>query len=187
MLKNLKQSLILTLFTIILFGFIYPIFIFAIGQLMPDKSIGSPVVINNMTVGFENIGQSFIDDKYFNDRPSAVSYNAASTGGSNKGPSNPEYLADVQSKLDTFLVHNPDVNKKDIPSELVTASGSGIDPNISPEGAYVQVKRISKIRNIDENKIKELIAKNIRKKYLGFLGIEIVNVLKLNLALDNLK
>jgi K+-transporting ATPase ATPase C chain len=187
MLKNLKQSLILSVLTIILFGFIYPLFIFAVGQLMQDKSIGSPITVNERTVGFENIGQSFTDDKYFNDRPSAVSYNAASTGGSNKGPTNPEYLAEVQSRIDTFLVHNPDVNKKDIPSELVTASGSGIDPNISPEAAYVQVKRISKARNIDENKLKDLVAKNIEKKFLGFLGIEKVNVLKLNIALDNLK
>ncbi|MEO8209565.1 MAG: potassium-transporting ATPase subunit KdpC [bacterium] len=185
--KNLKQSLILSILTIILFGFIYPLFIFAVGQLMPDKSIGSPITVNGKTVGFENIGQSFTDDKYFNDRPSAVNYNAASTGGSNKGPTNPDYLAEVNARIDTFLVHNPTVNRKDIPSELVTASGSGIDPNISPDAAYIQIPRISKERNISDDKLKELVGQNIEKRDLGFLGIEKINVLKLNLALDRLK
>lgn len=186
MLKNIKQSLILSVFTIILFGFIYPLFIFAVGQLMHDKSIGSPITLNGQTVGFENIGQSFTDDKYFWGRPSAVNYNAASTGGSNKGPTNPDYLAEVNARIDSFVVHNPGINKKDIPSELVTASGSGIDPNISPEAAYIQILRVAKERNISEDKLKELVMQNIEKKYLGFLGIERVNVLKLNLALDKL-
>lgn len=187
MLKNLKQSLILSVLTILLFGFAYPLFIFLIGKTMPERSEGSPVIVDEKIVGFENIGQSFTDDKYFNDRPSAVSYNAASTGGSNKGPTNPDYLAEVQARIDTFLVHNPDVNKKNIPSELVTASGSGLDPNISPEAAFVQIPRISKVRNISEDELKELVRQNIENKYLGFLGIERVNVLKLNLALDKLK
>jgi K+-transporting ATPase ATPase C chain len=184
--QNLKQSLILSILTILLFGFAYPLFIFLIGQLMPDKSVGSPIIENERIIGFENIGQSFIDDKYFNDRPSAVNYNAASTGGSNKGPTNPEYLAEVQARIDTFLIHNPGIKKENIPSELVTASGSGIDPNISPEAAYIQVKRISKVRNISEDNLKQLVKENIEKKYFGFLGIERINVLKLNLALDKL-
>jgi len=187
MIKNLKQSIILTVMTVIMFGFAFPLMIFVIAQIMPEKSIGSPVIVNEKAVGFENIGQSFTDDKYFNGRPSAVDYNAASTGGSNKGPTNPEYLALVQERIDTFLVHNPDVNKEDIPSELVTASGSGIDPNISPEAAFIQIQRISKERNISGDKLKELVRQNIEKKDLGFLGIDKVNVLKLNLALDNLK
>lgn len=186
MLKNLKQSLILTFFTIVLFGIIYPLFIFAVGQLAPDKSIGSPVILNKQTVGFENIGQSFTDDKYFWGRPSAVNYNAASTGGSNKGPTNPEYLAEVNGRIDSFIVHNPGINRKDIPSELVTASGSGIDPDISPEAAYIQVIRVSKARNISEERLIDLIKKNIEKKDLGFLGIERLNVLKLNMALNKL-
>jgi K+-transporting ATPase ATPase C chain len=186
MLKNLKQSLVLTVLTIVLFGIIYPLFIFAVGKLAPDKSIGSPVILNERTVGFENIGQSFTDDKYFWGRPSAVNYNAASTGGSNKGPTNPEYLAEVNGRIDSFIVHNPGINRKDIPSELVTASGSGIDPDISPEAAFIQVLRVSKARNISEEKVKDLVKKNIEKKDLGFLGIERINVLKLNMALDKL-
>jgi len=186
MFKNLKQSLILSVLTILLFGFAYPLFIFAIGQLMPEKSEGSPVIVDNQVIGFENIGQSFTEDKYFNGRPSAVGYNAASTGGSNKGPTNPDYLAEVQARIDTFLVHNPDVKKENIPSEMVTASGSGIDPNISPDAAYIQILRISKVRNVSEDKLKQLVKENIEKKYLGFLGIERVNLLKLNLALNKL-
>ena len=186
MLKNLKQSLVLTVLTIVLFGIIYPLFIFAVGQLTPDKSIGSPLILNERTAGFENIGQSFADDKYFWGRPSAVNYNAASTGGSNKGPTNHEYLSEVNARIDSFLVHNPDINRKDIPSELVTASGSGIDPDISPEAAYIQITRVSKARNISEEKVKDLVKKNIEKKELGFLGIERLNVLMLNIALDKL-
>lgn len=187
MLKNLKQSLILSLITIILFGFLYPVLVYAFGQLMPEKSSGSPVTVNGRITGFENIGQSFTDDKYFNNRPSAVNYNAASTGGSNKGPANPEYLSEVKARIDTFLIHNPGINKKDIPSELVTASGSGIDPDISPDAAYIQIRRISGIRNISADKLKELVSQNTEKKYLGFLGIDRINVLKLNIALDQLK
>jgi len=158
-----------------------------IAQIIPEKSIGSPLFINERVIGFENIGQSFTEDKYFWGRPSAVNYNAASTGGSNKGPTNSDYLAEVNARIDSFVVHNPGIDKKDIPSELVTASGSGIDPNISPEAAYIQILRISKERNISGDKLKELVRQNIEKKDLGFLGIEKVNVLKLNLALDNLK
>ncbi|MBK8551679.1 MAG: K(+)-transporting ATPase subunit C [Ignavibacteria bacterium] len=187
MIKNLKPALILSVMTILMFGFAYPLIIFAIAQIMPEKSIGSPVIVKERVVGFENIGQSFTEDNYFNGRPSAVDYNAASTGGSNKGPTNPEYLAQVQERIDTFLVHNPDIKREDVPSELVTASGSGIDPNITPDAAYIQIPRIANVRNIDEDKLKELVRDNIEKKDLGFLGIEKVNVLKLNLALDNLK
>ena len=186
MIKNLKQSLVLSVLAILLFGFAYPLILFAIGQLMPDKSEGSPVILNGTVIGFENIGQSFTDDKYFNGRPSAVDYNAASTGGSNKGPTNPEYLSLVQERIDTFMVHNPDIKKENIPSELVTASGSGIDPNISVYAAFIQIPRISKAINISEDRLKELVNQNTEKKYLGFLGIDRVNVLKINLALDRI-
>ncbi|MBK8983591.1 MAG: potassium-transporting ATPase subunit KdpC [Ignavibacteria bacterium] len=186
MLNNIKQSLILSGITIILFGIIYPLFIFAAGQLMPEKSEGTPVIASGRIVGFENIGQSFTEDKYFNGRPSAVGYDAASTGGSNKGNSNPEYLEEVKSRIDTFLVHNPDVNKKDIPSELVTASGSGIDPNITTDAALIQISRIAKVRGISEVRLEELVREYTEKKYLGLLGIEKVNLLKLNIALDKI-
>jgi K+-transporting ATPase ATPase C chain len=136
---------------------------------------------------YTNIGQKFTDDKYFWSRPSAVDYNSAGSGGSNKGPTNPEYLALVQSRIDTFLAHNPGVKKSEIPSELVTASGSGQDPNLSPQGAMVQVSRIAKTRNIQEEKLFALINEHVEKPLLNLFGTTKVNVLKLNLALDNLK
>lgn len=187
MFKNLKQSLILTIITIILFGAGYPVLIWGIGQLMPGKTDGSPITENGKIVGFENIGQNFTDDKYFNGRPSAVNYNAASSGASNKSTSNPEYLADVKARIDTFLVHNPGVKKQDIPSELVTYSGSGLDPDITVKAAYIQIARISKTRNISEEKLNQLIIQNTEKPVFGIFGIEKENVLKLNLALERLR
>ena len=132
------------------------------------------------------ITSNFSDEKYFSSRPSAVAYNAAGAGGSNKGPSNPDYLKDVQGRIDSFLVHNPAIQKSEIPSDLVTASGGGLDPNISVQAAKVQTKRIAKIRNIAEANIQQLIISNTEKPLLGLFGTEKINVLKLNLALDNL-
>lgn len=184
MIKNLKSSLILTCILIVLFGVIYPLLIYTVGLAFPSGSVGSPIVKNEKTLGFENIGQSFTDDKYFWGRPSAVGYNAASTGGSNKGPTNPDYLAEVQARIDTFLVHNPGVKKEQIPSDLVTAPGSGIDPNISPESAYIQVKRVAAARNLNESAVTEFVRNSVENTVLGR---PVVNVLKLNLKLDELK
>ncbi len=183
--ENLLKSLMISLCTVILFGFAYPLLIWGIGLLTPNLSTGKPIVINGTTIGFENIGQSFTEDRYFNSRPSAVDYDASSTGGSNKGPTNPEYLDEVKARIDTFLVHNPDIKREEIPSELVTASGSGLDPHISPGAALIQVSRISKVRNIPEIELENLVNQSIEKPILGIFGIERINVLKLNLALDN--
>src|SRR5436853_4087527 len=128
---------------ILLCALIYPFLIAAIGKATPGGGKGSTIAVNGKVVGYELIGQKFTDDKYFNSRPSAVDYNAAGSAGSNKGPTNPGYLKTVQSRIDTFLVHNPGINKKDIPAELVTASGSGQDPDLSPAAAKAQVKRIA--------------------------------------------
>jgi len=167
-----------------MFGVVYPLGVYTIGLVLPSNSVGSPIVRGGRTIGFENIGQSFTDNKYFWGRPSAVNYNAASTGGSNKGPTNPDYLAEVQARIDTFLVHNPGVKKDEIPSDLVTASGSGIDPNITPNSAYIQVKRIAVVRNLSEARIKALVDQSIENTVLG---MPVINVLKLNLKLDELK
>src|SRR6202007_730681 len=105
----------------------------------------------------------FTADKYFWSRPSAVDYNAAGSGGSNKGPNNPDYLADVQKRIDTFMVHNPGIKKSDIPSDLVTASGRGLDPHISGEGAKVQVKRIAAVRHLTEDKVQQLVSTHVEK------------------------
>lgn len=185
--KDFTRSLILTLLLIVFFGALYPLFIWVVGRAVPVASEGSPIVRNGKIVGFENIGQNFTDDKYFNGRPSAVGYNAAATGGSNAGPTNPGYLETVKARIDTFLVHNPNVKASDIPSELVTASGGGLDPHISPQGARIQIARVASVRGLSEENVRSLVERAIEKPAIGFLGTERVNVLKLNIALDDLK
>lgn len=184
--KHILSAIKLTAISILLFAIIYPATVWAIAQLAPNRGKGE-LIEHNGNKYYRNIGQSFTNDAYFYSRPSAVSYNAAGSGGSNKGPSNEEYLATVQARIDTFLVHNPEVIKSEIPVDLVTASGSGLDPHISVQGATVQVKRIAKIRNMAHHKIKQLIVNNTDKPLFGLLGPEKINVLKLNIALDNLK
>ncbi len=186
----MKQHIIPALrLTAVCIGFfcgIYTLLIWTIAQAAPAHGLGETIQVNGKTVGYALEGQNFTQDKYFWGRPSAVNYNAAGSAGSNKGPSNPDYLKDVQAKIDTFLGHNPGVNKEDIPSELVTYSGGGLDPDLSPEGAEIQVKRIAKTRHLPEDKVKELIKQNTVEPLLSLLGPSKVNVLKLNIALDNL-
>lgn len=183
---HLVIALKLTLVTILLFGAGYPLLITLIGKLATGSGKGEQITVNGTVKGFELIGQKFDTDKYFNSRPSAVDYNAASTGGSNKGPTNPDYLTVVQARIDTFLVHNPTIRKDDIPADLLTASGGGLDPHISPKAAYVQVNRISKVRNIKPEKIKALVDQYVEQPTLG-MGTSRVHVLRLNIALDQLK
>jgi K+-transporting ATPase ATPase C chain len=185
--KYVWPSLKLTLVFIVLCSVLYPLFIAAIAKLAPGGGKGETVEVNGKVVGYANIGQKFTEDKYFWGRPSAVDYNAAGSAGSNKGPSNPDYLKLVQERIDSFLVHNPGIKKEEIPAELVTASGSGLDPDLSPYGAKVQVKRIAAVRKLDESKIISLIDKQTEKPLLGFMGPAKVNVLKLNIELDKLK
>jgi K+-transporting ATPase ATPase C chain len=182
--KNLLISLKLTLVMIILCAVLYPLLIAAIGKATPGGGKGKTLSVNGKVVGYELIGQKFTDDKYFWGRPSAVDYNAAGSAGSNKGPSNPGYLQVVKDRIDTFLVHNPGVKKEEIPADLVTASGSGLDPNISPASAYVQVQRVAAIRRLPEDKVRTLVDQHIERT---ILGPSVVSVLKLNIALDSLK
>lgn len=186
MMKNIFPALKLTGLSIILFAVIYPLIVWGIAQLTPDKGIGETTVVNNQRQ-YTNIGQTFTQDNYFWSRPSAVNYNAAGSGGSNKGATNPEYLKEVEARIDTFLVHNPGIKKSEIPVDLVTASGSGLDPHISVAAAKIQVKRISNERGISEAKLNELIGKNTDKAFAGIFGPEKVNVLLLNIELDQLK
>lgn len=183
--KNIIPAIRLTLVSMVFFMGIYTLIIWGIAQFAPNNGKGLTFMQDGKTY-YINVGQSFTQDKYFWSRPSAVDYNAAGSGGSNKGPSNPEYLAEVQARIDTFLAHNPGIEKSEIPADLVTASGSGLDPHISVQAAKVQVKRIAKIRKLSENTLLQLIQKDIEKPLLGFLGTERINVLKLNLALDKI-
>lgn len=185
--NHLIVGLKITLVTLMLFGVVYPLLITGIAKIIaPNGGKGQEILVKGKVAGFELIGQKFDNDKYFNGRPSAVDYNAASTGGSNKGPSNPEYLDQVKARIDTFLIHNPTVNKAQIPVDLVTASGGGLDPHISPSSALVQVDRIAHVRNLDKEKVMTLVKEHIERPILG-MGTARVNVLRLNIALDELK
>lgn len=183
--KYFLPALLLTIVTIVFFCIVYPLIIWAVAQVAPNKGEGFVIKANGKQY-YENIAQNFTADNYFWPRPSAVGYNAAGSGGSNKGPTNPDYLADVQKRIDTFVAHNPGIKKSDIPSDMVTASGSGLDPDISPEGAAVQIARVAKARHMAEEKVREIVNSYTEKPLFNFFGPEKVNVLKLNIALDRL-
>ena len=182
--RYILPALKLTVVMIVICGLLYPLLIAAVGKLTPGQGNGETVSVKGRVVGYANIGQKFTEDRYFWSRPSAVAYNAAGSGGSNKGPSNPDYLKDVQAHIDTFLAHNPGVRKEDIPAELVTYSGSGLDPDLSPAGAKVQIKRVARARGIPEEKLNALVDRYTQGPFLGIFGPPKVNVLKLNIALD---
>jgi K+-transporting ATPase ATPase C chain len=185
--EHILPAIRFTIAFILFFCGVYTIFILGIAQAAPSYGKGETVSVNGKIVGYKLIGQKFTDDKYFWSRPSAVDYNAAGSGGSNKGPTNPDYLKTVRDRIDSFLVHNPGIKKEEIPSELVTASGSGQDPDLSPAAAYIQSKRIAAVRSIPEEKIRMLVSQHIEKPLLGLFGTERVNLLQLNIDLDNLK
>lgn len=180
--KHFFPAIKLTIVLLILLTVIYPLVIWCFAKLTLQKGKGELIEANGKKY-YSNIGQSFTEDKYFYSRPSAVNYNAAGSAGSNKGPSNADYLAIIQARIDSFLVHNPGIEKKDIPVDLVTASGSGLDPHISVKAAEVQVKRISKIRNIPEANLRELVRTYTEQPAVG---PQTINVLQLNIALDKL-
>lgn len=179
-----KQSVILTGILIVLTAFVYPLLIAGAAKFSPGAGGGVKTERDGKVIGYSNIGQSFTEDRYFNGRPSAVNYNAAGSGGSNKSITNPEYLKTVQERIDTFMVHNPTVLKQDIPAELVTASGSGLDPDISPKAAQVQIVRISTLRHIPKDQLRALVDQHTHKPLFGIFGTYTINVLELNLALD---
>ena len=185
--KYLFTSLMLTIVFILICAVLYPLLIAGISKFAHGGGKGETLTVNGKVVGYANEGQKFTADKYFWSRPSAVGYNAAGSGGSNKGPSDSAYLKGVQAAIDTFLVHNPGVKKEEVPADLVTASGSGLDPDISAQGALVQVSRVAKVRNLASEQVLALVNSHIEKPLLGLFGPEKVNVLKLNIALDELK
>lgn len=184
--KEILPAFKLTAVLIVLLVIVYPAIVWGMAQLTSGSGKGQTFEVNGKKY-YANIGQTFNEDKYFWSRPSAVDYNAAGSGGSNKGASNEEYLQQVQARIDTFLVHNPDVKKSEIPVDLITASGSGLDPHISVQAAKVQVKRIAKIRNISEEKIQQLIVSNTEKSLVGLFGPETTNILNINISLNNVK
>ena len=182
---NIIPAIRLTLVCLIFFSGIYTCAVWGIAQLAPNHGNGELITQNGQKY-YAQIGQSFTEDRYFNSRPSAVAYNAAGSGGSNKGPSNPVYLAEVQGRIDTILVHNMGLDKAAIPADMVTASGSGLDPHISVAGARMQVPRIARLRGLPEADVQKLVDEYSEQPFWGMLGPQYVHVLKINLALDKI-
>jgi len=185
--ENIKPAIILTFLLMVITSVIYPVTIRLVAYLAPGQGRGVTVQKDGKVVGYALLGQKFTQDKYFWSRPSAVDYNAMGSGGSNKGPSNPDLLQTIEQRMDTFLVHDPGVKRGDVPSELVTASGSGLDPDLSPAAALIQVQRVAKARNLSAGVVTNVVNEYTRGPLLGLFGPPHVNVLKLNVALDNLK
>lgn len=186
--KNLWKSIRMTLaFCLLLtIGYVFVLWIFA-KVASPASGNAELVMLDGKAVGAAYVGQPFTQDIYFWGRPSAVGYDGDGSGGSNKGPANEEYLQEVEIRIDSFLVKHPYLTRTEVPAEMVTASGSGLDPHITPASAYVQVKRVAQARNLSEENVRAVVGRYVEKPFLGIFGTEKVNVLKLNVALENLK
>jgi K+-transporting ATPase ATPase C chain len=185
MLTELRRGLSFTVVTMLLFGGGYHLSLWAIGQVaFPSQVEGSLIRRADGTiVGSRLIAQAFAGTLYFHPRPSAVDYNAASTAGSNFGPSNPDHLAAVQERIEAITTRES-VPARQVPSEMVTASGGGMDPHIPPAGADLQARRVASARGVPIERVRELIQAHSESPILGFFGRARVNVLELNLALD---
>jgi K+-transporting ATPase ATPase C chain len=186
---QLRPALMMLLTLTLLTGVIYPLAVTGLAQLLlPSLANGSLITRDGKVVGSELIGQQFDDPKYFWGRPSATSpfpYNAAASSGSNLGPTNPAFIDAVQGRVAALRAADP-VNDTPIPVDLVTASGSGLDPHMSPAAAEYQLKRVARARGLGENTLRDLVARHTEGRQFGVLGERRINVLKLNLALDDL-
>ena len=198
MLREIRPAIVVLVALTLITGLAYPLAMTGIAKVIfPNQAQGSLIERDGTVVGSALIGQQFTSDKYFHGRPSATTapdpndatktvpapYNASNSGGSNYGPSNKALIDRVQGDIDTLKKENP---SQPVPSDLVTTSASGLDPDISPEAALFQVPRVAKARNLPEDRVRQLVAENTQARLLGLLGEPHVNVLQLNLALDKL-
>ena len=187
MLKQLRPAVVSFLVLTLITGIAYPLLVTGVAQaIFPDQANGSQIVKDGKAVGSELIGQAFSDPKYFWGRPSATGpmpNNAAASSGSNLGPLNPALVDAVKGRVQALKEVDPG-NTAPVPVDLVTASGSGLDPHISPAAAEYQVQRVAKLRNLQPEDVRSLVAQHTEGRQFGLLGEPRVNVLKLNLALD---
>jgi potassium-transporting ATPase KdpC subunit len=198
MLREIRPAIVVLLGLTVITGLVYPLAMTGIAQIVfPHQAQGSLIERGGKVVGSQFIGQAFTGDKYFHGRPSATTapdpadasksvaapYNGANSGGSNLGPSNKALVDRVQGDIDKLRKENP---AAPIPADLVTTSGSGLDPDISPEAAFFQAPRVAKARNLAEDRVRQLVSDHIEDRFFGIFGEPRVNVLLLNLALDQL-
>jgi len=198
MLKEIRPAIVILVVLTAITGLIYPLAMTGIaGAVFPRQAEGSLIERDGKVIGSALIGQEFKSDKYFRGRPSATTgsdpadatktvpspYNAANSIGSNLGPTNKALVDRIKEDVDKLKAENPSAP---VPIDLVTTSGSGLDPNISPEGALFQVARVAKARNLAEDRLRQLVDEHVEGRFLGLLGEPRVNVLALNLALDRL-
>jgi potassium-transporting ATPase KdpC subunit len=196
MLKEIRPAVVLVVLLTVITGLVYPLAMTGVaGVIFPYQAKGSLIEKDGTVIGSALIGQNFTDDKYFHGRPSATNtpdpkdptknidapYNAANSGGSNLGPTNKALIDRVKGDVDKLRQENPNTP---VPIDLVTTTGGGLDPHISPEGALFQVPRVAKARNMPEDRVRQLVQEHVEGRSLGLLGEPRLNVLMLNLALD---
>lgn len=181
-----KTSILFTLVTTILLGIAYPLLVMGLASILfHNKAEGSLIVRNGQVIGSELIAQSFTSDKYFHPRPSAAGngYDATSSGGTNLAQSNSKLAQRMQADIDKLATQDPN---HPVPIDMITTSGSGLDPDMTPDNAYFQAARVATARGVAPDRIRELIARNIKGRDFGLFGEPRVNVLDLNLALDHM-
>jgi len=202
-LHSTRQTVAVTVTLMVICGLVFPCLLTGISNLiLPKQAKGNLITVDGQTVGAENVGQEFTEDYYMWSRPSAYHYNVyvegddgkqyyndgtefagLGSGSNNYAPSNPALTERVEADLEVFLEKNPDVKREDIPTDLLTASGSGLDPHISPESAEIQIPRIAEASGLNEEQIREIVADNTSGKVLGVFGEDTVNVLKVNIEI----
>lgn len=188
MLKHqFRPAIVVTIVLMVITGLIYPGAVTAIAQLLfPRQANGSLLTVNDTVVGSELIGQQFARAEYFHARPSGAGYNGGASSGTNKGPTDLKLADTLIAQAVDSEVRLDGAIKGQIPSDLVTSSGSGLDPHISPGSAFLQVARVARARGLDSAVVRGLVERHVEGRQLGFLGDRRVNVLRLNLALDSL-
>lgn len=199
--KGMNQSIKITVILMVLCGFIYPVIMTGVSHIIfPHQASGSLIEVNDQVIGSEHVGQEFSQPYFMKGRPSAVHYNTyieksneekvyldgtefngLASGSNNYGPSNPELQKRVKKDIDAFLKSNPEIKREDIPTDLMTASGSGLDPDISIQSAKVQIPAIVKASGLTSEKLEDIIEQNTKHKFLGIFGEDTVNVLGVNL------